>query len=307
MVMRVPALTTMAEATGKSPVAFHHHDRTLKTASPPYCTAMGRGHRAVHVPSRYTVPVFLAAVIDDPMNAAVKVPALGELRLSRITATRRQVIQESDGVSYSAPKIVQTEEIPGATINALPDESFFDRLVSIVNGLAEGSTEEDIQLVRNGFEVTITHEPFFMAEMKVLYTKCEDAEWWLHYHYWPTSTEPFVDTFPAAFIQRSAVINLSHMTMLAELYADTLRHQMTESEDAALSQATPRNQTNQAAVATQSSLKPTRFTRENGPWSHSDHMSQVASIQAARVARIGRPSRKSSGDHHVRTPAHPPP
>ena len=232
MATRPTSLDLFAATTGDTLVSWQHFGRMMTKAPGRYNTSLGRGHRDVAVNVVWLASTFLAGVIGDPKNAAIEVPRYGDLRLSSNWGEARQTVQEGNALNFLAPSHTTVSNFPLYT-PALPSDDgkvgvFFDDLISEINYVAHKWNSEHHSSIDQGYEAEISLGAHPWVKVSVPKKQDKDdkgVQWWLQRVYTVplTSSSDTTSKNRHSPIQRRAVITGKHITMLARLWADTLK------------------------------------------------------------------------------------
>ncbi len=232
MATRPTSLDLFAATTGDTLVSWQHFGRMMTKAPGRYNTSLGRGHRDVPVNVAWLASTFLAGVIGDPKNAAVEVPRYGDLRLSSSWEEARQAIQEGNALNFLAPNHTTVNRFPLYT-PVLPSDGgkigvFFDDIISDINYVAHRWSSEHHSSIDQGYEAEISLGIHPWVKVSVPHKRDKSdtgVQWWLQRVYTAplTSSNDVTSRTRHSPIQRRAVITGKHITMLARLWADTLK------------------------------------------------------------------------------------
>lgn len=228
MAMRVPALEFLAEYTGESRVTWEHNARMMNDAPGRYSTALGRGIRHMDMSAEWLVSTFLAGVIGDPKNAALKVPLYGDMQLSQERLEIRDTIYVRDPQSLEVEETVLSRNEPLSPGKKLIDTTFFDALLAQVKAVSQHWNDELHKRVHHGFKVEIHLDGPALAKSSLLWKKDGPKEVYLLHSYAPSvlqsenagSTKANASA-PLEPMQRVGLITGRHLTMLATLLRTT--------------------------------------------------------------------------------------
>lgn len=177
--------------------------------------------------------VFLAGVVGDPKNAAVEVPRFGDLPLSNMWEETQRVTQEGNSLNFFVPSSTVITKHPSHA-PLLPSDGgktghFFDDVLSEVNYIAHRWNSDHHKNIDLGYEAELNLGPNPWVRVSVRYKQDGDGvdiQRWVRRLYAPPS--PSIGSASLndrlSPIQRRAVITGKHITMLAMLWADTLKH-----------------------------------------------------------------------------------
>ena len=216
----------MALATGEQLVSVTNHARSMTSPEvhAPYNTTLGRGHRHARLRAEWLCSTFLATVLNDPKNAAWRVPACGDLRVwnPRLVKKRQQV--DGNALDSFASSLETTFETSAPSIEPWLGDTVFEVLVKLVSVVAVDWSGPMHQDLREGFSLTISLGKSMWAEMKLFYERHEDGSVsWLRVPFHAANSE--IEISAVTPVLRQAVIQVQHIQMLASLYAGTLKHE----------------------------------------------------------------------------------
>ena len=224
MTTRPEGLKSMAMETGETLVSVTNHARSLTAPEvpAPFNTTLGRGHRHARLNAQWLCSTFLAMVLDDPKNAARRVPACGNLPFGNTHSSERLERYEWDARDQSRFHKRTIVDYSGGTLAEVFGTTLFEVLVNLVESVAENWDGPIHQLLRKEFTLTISLTEPVWAEMR-MFVKHDGNEQTtrIYTKFGNRNTEPSSQ----AAVPRLAVIETRHIEMLAKLYAGTLRHE----------------------------------------------------------------------------------
>lgn len=306
MVLRIPALQAIADHTGEGFVTLENHVRNLTKAPVPYSTALGRGNRDEHLSNKWLLSASFAVLVGDAKNAATKVPIFGDMRLVGTRFERR--VEEIDGNKLNpyAPSRRTIDAVPANGLVAwAQNRSLFEAIANLVDICARDWNGEIHQQVHNSFELTVRTSPKPWAEIVILHSIEKGVTFWSRSTYLPALVQdelPY-ERIPAPY-RRLSAIDGPHITMLALLWADTLKHQEAgetkskppaadSGEDHAMKSATPENENAAPARAARSRNYPDPDSNPSSVGRTSDDTRERESAQAVSNCGSGRSLRSS--------------
>jgi hypothetical protein len=223
---RPEAMENMAAQTGGTLVWVANHVRSMAASEVPalYNTTLGRGHRHARLRAAWLCSTFLAMVLDDPKNAARRVPTCGNLPLKDTWSAEEHETVRYDLQSQTGSYKEKIIDYSSGSFSDGLGKTLFEVLVNLVESVAmewDGSVH---QLLRKEFRLTISLTEPAWAEMKMFF-KQEDNGTVIRIHA-EFGTQNTTSSTQAA-ISRQAIIEIKHIEMLAKLYAGTLTHKGT--------------------------------------------------------------------------------
>lgn len=233
MTKRPEAMEDMAAQTGGTLVWVANHVRSMAASEvpAPYNTTLGRGHRHARLRAEWLSSTFLAMVLDDPKNAARRVPTCGNLPFKD---TKFREEHETVRVDIQNEVRFHKEKVIDYSSGSLADQlgkTLFEVLVNLVESVAMDWDGGIHRVLRKGFKLTISLTEPAWAEMKMFIQQDDDETISrIHAEFGIKNTVPSTQ----AAISRQAIVEIEHIEMLAKLYAGTLRH-----EGASFSSAPP--------------------------------------------------------------------
>ncbi len=232
MATRPTSLELFAATTLSTVVPWQHASRMMTKAPGRYNTSLGRGSRDAQVNVDWLGSSWLSGVIGDPKNASVEVPRYGDLPLFDTRIEARQIVREGNALDFHAPNRTTISDFP-LYASILPSDggktgTFFDDFVSEINYVAHRWNSDHHQKIHRTYaaELSLGHYP--SVKVSVLLKQDEQdssTQWWIQRSYArPHNEESEVLLYDTlAPIQRSVAIVGKHITMLAMLWADTLK------------------------------------------------------------------------------------
>ena len=238
MAMRVPALQHFATDTGESLVTWEHTARMMNPAPGKYSTALGRGIRQLEMKAEWLASTFLAGIINDPKNAAVKVPFYGD---SRVSSSRIETREKEHGLTRITVHNVLFEDGEDGI-----GETFFEALLDEMLYISNHWNDNIHTRMHRSFraEVHLSNNP--RVEVSFLHETKGNKEEWIHRTYAPVTSLESAAKHPSEAmspIERIAVISGQHLTMLAMLLKNQ-EHSVPSLalDDAADADASPTNE-----------------------------------------------------------------
>ncbi len=212
MAMRVPALQQFATTTDESLVTWEHTARMMHLAPGKYSTALGRGVRQLEMKAEWLASTFLAGVINDPKNAAVKVPFYGD---SRVSSSRIETREKEHGLTR-----ITVHNVPFEDGEDGIGETFFEALLDEMLYISNHWNDDIHIRMHRSFraELHLSNNP--RAEVSFLHEIERNKENWIHRTYAPVTSLESTAKLPSEAtspIGRIAVISGQHLTLLAML------------------------------------------------------------------------------------------
>ncbi len=226
MTTRPEWLKALALGTGDSLVTVTNHVRSVTSPEvpAPYNTTLGRGHRHIHQKAEWACSTFLAMMLNDPKNAAWRVPACGNLRTCSPFLVKSRIHPADLSPLASLTSVEETTVEFSVPMEPWLGDTLFEVLVKLVSTVAidwNGPTHRDL---RNGFSLTIGLSGPIWANM-VLFRNRDENYAVSSFHVGFEVPDSKIEISAVTPIQRQAVIHVQHIEMLALLYANTLRHE----------------------------------------------------------------------------------
>lgn len=229
MATRPEVLQSVANLFGNTLVTMENHARSLGVAPGRYCTAIGRGNRNVDQGPDYITSIAFAAIVNDPKNAASKVPSVGELQASEARLVRYwRKYEGSDDVSQLSIHAQSRPFVEWSLGETVVD--LVSRLVDatgrwIASGAGNCPIPSDFRL-----SVTIEPAPSAVASFRIVpEEEVENIEWRAECRYFRDPLEQSLSRMlghdQPRPIERSATISDFHILTLGKIFAHTLIRQ----------------------------------------------------------------------------------
>lgn len=231
MATRPEVLQWEADFLGESFVTLENHARSMNSAPGRLSTVIGRGNRNVDQDPDYILSVYLAALINEPKNAAIKVPKLADLKQTSVQTLQYSVRFEStidlppETINkLFSDKITEEKRFVISPYKRLP-HTLFDFLHLLIKEAGEwqAGTGDQTCPVPDGFNIKVTLGNSPQAEVSFRTSPQTDAGSYerVEYFYRDVNDSEDSDTILFPF-KRMVEISRAHILLLGKIYADTL-------------------------------------------------------------------------------------